>query len=424
MLNRKVGPHITNDFDLRIGSVKSINLQNGLELHELNTGSQKIIKIELVFRAGRIHEELPAIAKAAIRLLKEGPADLGSEETAHIFDFHGAVFKAECHMEYAAVSLVCLTEHFDKVWPVWLNAITNPAFELEALEKYKELSSRKLKEQLVKNDVIAYRSFTEMLFGSAHPYGYNTTPEHIEALQQDQLKRFFNMHCQWHNAFAVLSGNYDDKIRDRLLFDLGSKEVGASQNKVSFPPSASAQGKHLISSDNVHQTSIKTGKLWVPRKHEDYVGLMVLNTVLGGYFGSRLMRNIREEKGYTYGIYSSFDAWQEDGYFYISSEVGNEYVEPTMKELEKEINELKNKRVEEAELKMVKNYLLGQSLNLIDGPFATAQLVKSLRAKALDLNTFSRSVEEIKLLQSDNLIELANKYFDTSDFLTILVGNN
>jgi len=150
----------------------------------------------------------------------------------------------------------------------------------------------------------------------------------------------------------------------------------------------------------------------------------VLNTILGGYFGSRLMRNIREEKGYTYGIYSSFDAWLREGYFYISTDVGAEYTEKTMEEIAVEIGKLKQYPVEEAELKMVKNYLLGQSLNLIDGPFATAQLIKSLKAKNLDLNTFEKAVETIKKIDASRLTELANTYLDTESFTTVLVGNN
>lgn len=422
MLNRKIGPRITNDFNLRIGNVSSLKLANGLELYELNTGTQSIVKLELVFRTGRIHEKKPAISKAAIKLLSESGRKYNAEELAYFFDYHGAVFKSETGMEYSSVSLVCLTQHFEKLWPVWLETVLKPLYNADELEKYRSLASRKLKEQLSKNDVIAYRSFTENLFGAQHPYGYNTEPEDIEALQVQDLDNYYRENCGLANAFFVVSGQYTEKIKQQIITSLLECDPGIASPTLEFPDVETTRGEHRIKIGNSSQTSIKTGQLWVDRRHPDYVALRFLNTVLGGYFGSRLMKNIREEKGYTYGIYSSFDAWKNGGYFYISTDVGNEYIDRTISEILKEIQILKTNEIPDIELKMVKNYLLGQSLNLLDGPFATAQLVKSLRAKDLDLGLFEDAVSQIKTLDAKRLRRLANEYLRPEEFTSVLVA--
>lgn len=422
MLNRKVGPAITTNFRLQIQDVETTRLANGLELYELNTGSQEIIKIELVFRKGRIHEKRPAVAKAAVKLMREASLSRNAEETARFFDFHGAVIKSECYMEYASLSLICLTKHFKDLWSAFLECLQQPSYETEDLEKYVDIGSKKLREQLAKNDVVAYRLFTEQIFGKNHPYGYNTELEDILALTVDDLRQYFADALETADKFAVMSGHYSAGLAELVKKDLSRLPLRKDVEELTFPP-LPAEVKYLRQeTDNKHQASIKLGRIWVPRHNNDFIPLRFLNTVLGGYFGSRLMKNIREEKAYTYGIYSAFDAWLREGYFYVSSDVGADYVEPTIKEIMKEIRQLKEKAVEEAEIRMVKNYLLGQSLNLIDGPFATAHLVKSIRAKNLPLSSFELAVEEIKHLNSQQLLELAYRYFDTDHFTTVIVG--
>ena len=422
MLNRKIGPKITSDFDLRIRNVSEHRLHNDFEIYELNSGTQEIIKIELVIRAGRVNESKPAVSKAAIKLLREASKSMNAEETANFFDFYGSVFKTESGMEYSSISLICLNKHFNELFPVWLEGFLNPEYGQEELSKYKELNSKKLLDQLSKNDVIAYRSFTETLFGSHHPYGYNTEAGDILSIQTEDLISYKGANCSLANAFLVLSGKYDDRIRDQIFEAFSNLALGQKAVKPEFPSPSNATGEFRIRTNNELQTNLKLGQIWVPRNHPDYVGLKFLNTILGGYFGSRLMKNIREEKGFTYGIYSAFDAWQEEGYFYVSSDVGSDYLDQTIDEIHKEINILKSNKIGDDELNMVRNYLLGQSLNLIDGPFATAQLVKSLKAKELNMDRFELAIEEIKSIDAQRLMDLSHQYLNTDSFTQVLVG--
>ena len=169
------------------------------------------------------------------------------------------------------------------------------------------------------------------------------------------------------------------------------------------------------------QTAIKVGCKLFNRNHPDFNGLYILNTILGGYFGSRLMANIREDKGYTYNIFSSVDAMFHDGYFYVGTEVGNEFTEKTLAEIYREMNLLKENLIEEEELNMVKNYLLGNMLTMLDGPFNVSEVVKTYVVENLPVTDFNKLTQTIKNITAEELRELAKKYFKPENMWEVIV---
>ena len=323
MIDRQKGPKISTEFDLSLKGVKQSILDNGIELYEVNAGTQNIIKIELVFRTGRVHEKAKAIASSALSLIREGSTRHSAEELAYEYDFYGATVKASCNMEYASISLVVLERYFDKIWPTWLHMILFPAYSKDEVEKYSRVYSQRLSNQLAKNDVLSYRSLTEYIFGSTHPYGYNTEPEDIKSLNRDDVLDFYNKNIGVDNAFLLLSGRFSEKTRAAITTSIGSIKRKTQHPVPQFERSVTTPKVLQIPTQNDIQTSIKYGKALFHRKHEDYNDMKFLTMVLGGYFGSRLMKNIREEKGYTYGIYSSMHGWKEGGFIYISADVDN-----------------------------------------------------------------------------------------------------
>ncbi|NNF21322.1 MAG: insulinase family protein, partial [Saprospiraceae bacterium] len=190
-----------------------------------------------------------------------------------------------------------------------------------------------------------------------------------------------------------------------------------------FKEEKSADSFLRIKTNNQVQTSLKIGRKLFSRKHSDFSRVQVLNTILGGYFGSRLMKNIREDKGFTYGIYSSVDTWKRDGFFYISADLGNDFVREANDEIYKEIDKLKSDLVPYNEFSMVKNYMLGQILHLVDGPFATGQLIKSIYAKDLDIEHFKNHIKTIKSMTRNEVMEMAQKYLEKNTLTTVLAGN-
>jgi predicted Zn-dependent peptidase len=180
--------------------------------------------------------------------------------------------------------------------------------------------------------------------------------------------------------------------------------------------------QEIIPRKEVFQSAIRVGKELFNRHHTDYAGMQVLNTVLGGYFGSRLMKNIREDKGYTYGIGSMIISLHHSGYFVIASEVGTGVTKKAVKEVFVEINRLRNELIPENELSLVKNYIMGQIIRMFDGPFATADTIKSILEYGLDFDYYDRTIETIMGITAVELRDLANKYLKPETFTEIIAG--
>ncbi|NNE26721.1 MAG: insulinase family protein [Saprospiraceae bacterium] len=421
--NRQQGPRIFSDYNIQLPSFKSTMLANDLELIELNDGSQEIIRVDYVYKSGRVNESVRASAKASFYLLREGTRNTTAHQIAEKFDYYGAYIRVFAGLEYSSLSLVVMSKYFEEVWPVFLEMITDPDFTEDELSSYKRIYSEKLRNELSKNDVLAYRRLTEIIFGDQHPYGYNTEPSDILALKLDQVNAYRDTCHGTNNALAVISGKYSEKVSELCKASLGAIDMKTSTFKQEF---FNPDIKHVfekLATDQTVQTSLKIGRKLFKRKHSDFSKMQVANTLLGGYFGSRLMKNIREEKGYTYGIYSSVDVWKEDGFFYISADVSNNAIEPTIEEINKEIKRLQTEPVPDNEFRMVKNFMLGQILHLIDGPFASGQLIKNIYAKELDIEHFKNHIDGIKGTTKNDVMEMARKYLDEKSFITVLAGN-
>lgn len=269
---------------------------------------------------------------------------------------------------------------------------------------------------------MAYREITAMMYGYEHPYGYNSTPEDYDRLKTNHLKAFHQKHFHSANCQIILSGKTNPAMIAKLDELVGNQfpegKNGHYDHQISEHPD---KFKEFRVKGQSMQTAIRIGRRMVPRKHPDYHGLFVLNALLGGYFGSRLMNNIREDKGYTYGIHSTIDSMRHGSYFYIGTETGNEVAELTRKEIYKELKILREELVNEEELTRVRNYLLGNILTSLDGPFNVAALNKMLVLEGLDISYIDKLVGIIKTITPTEIRGLANKYFQPDDLLEVHV---
>jgi predicted Zn-dependent peptidase len=158
------------------------------------------------------------------------------------------------------------------------------------------------------------------------------------------------------------------------------------------------------------------------RKHPDFIPFTILNTVLGEYFGSRLMSNLREDKGYTYGVNSMVSEYQNIGYFLIATDVAAEHVDSALKEIRFEIEKLQTELIEQEELDLVKNYLLGQLLKSADGPYAMTDLYVHLQSFGLEVDYYNRYIHEINEITSEELQDCAKKYLNWDDLTIVTAG--
>jgi len=420
-VDRTIAPPIHLISKIELPKPERILLSNGIPVHISNMGTQEVMKLQVAIRAGRPYEDTQMAARATGRMLREGTKRMNSAQIAEAFDFYGASLSLPTSLDYASLVYYSMTKHFPKLIALVTDLLTQPTFPEKELTTFKENSKRRLQIDLTKNDVVAYRKITELIFGETHPYGYNSTADKYEGIQRSDLVHHFQKNFHANHCVIFLSGKIDDTILELLDKHLGQIPMGIAQTPVFPKPSSAPPQKVQFTLLNSSQKAIRIGKRSMTRNHPDYIGFMVVNTILGGYFGSRLMMNIREDKGYTYNIYSLQDSMQQDACFYISTEIGNELLKPTLQEIYLELERLQTDLVPSEELNMVKNYLLGNMLNMVDGPFKVTNVVKTFVLENRPFEGFQQMVDLIRSISAQEIRDLAQKYLKSEDMWEVVV---
>jgi len=425
MLNRKESPFIKDavEFNLQLKPYQKYTLDNGVPVYAIDAGAQEVVQIELVFYAGNWFEEQKSVAAATNYLLKNGTSGKTAFEINEEFEYYGAYCNRSCFNETAVVSLSSLSKQLPAILPVVREMITDSVFSEAELDIYKQNSKQRIKVNLQKCDFVATRLIDAYLFGEQHPYGKYTNPEDLDALNSQLLKEFFKQYYLNGQCVIFVSGKLPADIEIQLNSAFGDLSLKPFNNQLStIIQTPAAEKKYRIQNDAEGvQGAIRIARPFPTRHHPDFMKVMVLNTVFGGFFGSRLMSNIREDKGYTYGIHSYVQNHLHDSAWMISTEAGKEVCEATIEEIYKEMKLLREDLVEEDELMLVRNYLIGTILGDLDGPFQIMGRWKNLKLNNLDGDYFYRSIETIKTISAEELRELAKKYLNREDFYEIVV---
>jgi len=422
MPDRTKAPTIAEITHLQVPPYEIHHLSNGIPLYVVHMGTQDVVKIEVVFHAGRPFEHKRLVSRATLSQIKEGTIRHSSADIAETMDFYGATLQTPYSLDTSNVALYSLNKYFHKVLPLMAEIIEAPIFPQKELDSFIQRNQVDLQVELSKTDVVAYRTITELIFGENHPYGYNSFPDTYSALLREDLERHFQQHYVAGNCAIFLSGKIQPDMIP-LIDDHLSRAIRQGKTSPYLPEikSATPQRLHVNHPDSV-QSALRIGRRLFSRTHPDYAGMYVLNTILGGYFGSRLMTNIREEKGYTYNIYSSLDPMRYDGAFFITTETGTEFLKDTIREIYEEIDILCEEPIESDELEMVRNYLLGGFLNMLDGPFNVADIVKTVIIEDLPSDYFQQIVQSVRQIGPADLQSLAQQYFQPADLWEVSVG--
>jgi predicted Zn-dependent peptidase len=423
VLDRSKAPAIQENIKIHIPKTHSFKLDNGIEVFEINMGTQNILKVEMVFNAGRIYESKKLAGRVTASILKEATKNYSSSDLAEKIDFYGATIMSSSNMDHASLTLICLNKYFGGMLDILIDIWTNPLFQEDELEKYRNKVKQQLKINLSKNEVLAYREFTRRIFSDKHPYGFNSTEDLYNELHRQDLINHYRSQYFRTDTKIFISGLIDDSHRQLLNKTLGAITLDSPMNEATYPQLKETTSQKIqIKGEQEYQSAIRVGKKLFNRSNKDYAPFYFMNTIFGGYFGSRLMKNIREEKAYTYGIHSYMDTLRLDGYFSISTEVGNEYLEPTLKEVFFEIEKMKNDLVSDHEYIMARNYLLGQFLNMLDGPLKVSQIMKTMIMSGKDLSFIQDMIQKIKNTNKQEIRDLAIKYLKADELMSVTVG--
>jgi len=423
-LNRNFAPGIRTLEAINYQQPVIHKLDNGIPVYQLQTGTQDIVKIEFIFNAGVWYEQKSLVSWFTNKMLKEGTKTFTAGQIADKIDYYGAYLELNADKDKAYVTVYTLNKYLTEILPVVEDVIFNPQFPKNELN----IKIQNKKQEYIVNSKkvrnLARWKFNELLFGENHPYGKFVNEADYDAIKQEDLIEFHHNNYFITDCKIITAGN----IRKDLL-EILNKHFGKYTDKnsrkghqVVMAESSKLQMVHYKKEDAL-QSAIRIGKKLFNKKYPDFLKLKVLNTILGGYFGSRLMTNIREDKGYTYGIGSAIVSLQHSGYFFITSEVGAEVTQKAIDEIYHEIDVLQNEKVPESELILVKNYMLGSFLRSIDGPFALSENFKGLVEYDLDYNYLKSFVEIVKQINADEILILAQRYLDKNSLIELKVGS-
>ncbi|MEP6673551.1 MAG: pitrilysin family protein [Ferruginibacter sp.] len=425
MINRLAAPPIKDatEFDLQLKPYEKFILDNKVPVYAVDAGVEDVLQIELVFYAGNCFEKANVVATAVNSLLKNGTSKKNAFAINEHFEYYGSYCNKSCHNETAVLSLHTLNKHLAKLLPVMQEMITDSIFTEEELNIYKQNNKQRLLVSLKKSEFVAGRLIDAYLYGENHPYGKYTNAEDIDALTTEQLKEFFRQYYVQGNCVIFVAGKLPADIGKQLNDNFGSLPLLPPTLIVPYPAITPATEKkfHINNDPNGVQGSIRMARSFPNRHHPDFMKVMVLNSLFGGFFGSRLMSNIREDKGYTYGIHSYLQNHIEQSAWLISTEAGKDVCDATLSEIYKEMQLLKDEAVDDEELSLVKNYMIGSILGDLDGPFQIIGRWKNLILNGLDEKYFNASVDTIKNITAAELIELSKKYLNPEDFYELVV---
>ena len=424
-MNRKTAPAIKDaiDYTLLLKPYEHSRLDNGIDVYSVNAGAQEVIQIEIVFYAGNSFDQQKGVAAATNFLLKNGTSQKSAFQINEAFEYYGGYCNRTCYNETAVVSLHSLTKHVDKLLPVIHEMLTDSVFPEEELKVYQQNAKQRLKVNLQKAEFVAGRLIDSYVYGEQHPYGVYTNPLDIDNLTTEACKGFYKERYLNGNCIIFVAGNLPKDIIQQLNSVFGKLSVSKHEVKIPvYHVMPAIEKKYRIENDdNAVQGAIRLASPFPNKNHPDFKKAMVLNTVFGGFFGARLMSNIREDKGYTYGIYSYIQNHLQNTAWMVSTEAGKDVSEATIEEIYKEMKRLREEKIGEEELLLVRNYMVGGILGELDGPFQIMAKWKNIILNNLDENYFYDSVHEIKTVSADTLMELANKYLLPENFYELVV---
>lgn len=394
--------------------------KNGVKIYTLHSDDFEVVRFTFVFRAGTSMQHKPFTASATLNMLSEGSRSMTAQQIAETLDFYGTYFDLNIDRDYVYISLALLTKFCDNMFPVLREIILNPTFNDSELRTYCNKRQQGLAIERRKIDVQSRELFGQALFGSEHPYGASDDESLYNNITREDLVKLYSELYTAENCFVVCSGNIDQSVI-RNLEQIVEALPSGRKPEVTLPkPETTYSIRKPI--DTAVQSSIRIGRLLFPRSHPDFVGMQVVAMILGGYFSSRLMQNLREKNGYTYGVMAAMINFDKEGYLAIATQVRHEEAEAALAEIYFEIERLRRELISEEELQLAKNMMIGEILRILDGPFGIADVTIENIMCGTDNSATEENLQAILAITPEQVQELAVKYLRREDLVEVVVG--
>lgn len=425
MLNRSLQPLIREPKQLEVPLPELRIMKNGIPLHILNAGDNEVVRIDLLMKGGRWQQTQRLQALFTNRMLREGTRRYAAAQIAEKLDYYGAWLELSSSSEYAFVTLYSLNKYLPQTLDVFESIVKEPVFPEKELGIIIDSNVQQFLVNSSKVDFLAHRTLVNAVYGDKHPCGQLVQEEDYNLINPAVLQTFYDRYYHSGNCSIYLSGKVSEDTIGRVQNLFGSEPFGKGFLKPEKPlylPETSPGKRFFAERADAMQSAVRLGMLTADRRHPDYLKARVLVTLFGGYFGSRLMSNIREEKGYTYGISAGIMPYPDSGLLVINTETANEFVEPLIREVYHEIDRLQNDLVSLEELDMVKNYMLGDTCRSYESAFSLADAWIFIHTSGLTASYVGDVVEAVKTVTPAEIRELATRYLCKETLKEVVSG--
>lgn len=413
-------PSIIPPASLNIPSAEKRIMTNSSELYILRNSDQGVVRASFVFRAGTSYQSRPFCASATVNTLAEGSARLSAEEIAERLDFLGSYYDANIDRDYAVVTFCSIGKFAAETFDIAAEVVLRPAFPEKEIASYCLKRKEQLTIQRRKPDYISSELFARSIFGPEHPYGITSDQSAYDTLTREDIAEFYNSHYTAANCFAILCGHVREEDIAAVAAILNSLPSGRKVER-EIPAPAPVKSERVALPDSV-QSSVKIGRPLFPRSHPDFITMQVLSTALGGYFGSRLMQNLREKNGYTYGAYAATVNYDLSGYFMMGAEVAASATGRAVETMLHEAERLCRRPLPSGEMQMVRNMIFGDAQRILDGPFGVADVTIENIQNGTDNGYTERFLERVKTISPKELLMAARKYLAPENLTVTVAG--
>ncbi len=417
ILDRTQAPPFRLSSDYSLAQPETFKLSNGVELFAFRELEQEVVKLELVFEAGKWYEPKMGVSHFTSQMLSKGTEKRNSFQIAEVIDTLGGHLEINQGYDVVTVSLFSLRKNIVAALDIVIDLLINPSFDGEELRLMKEIFTQGLRVNNGKTSVVASKDIRSAIFGKNHPYGSSVEEEDVKKIERKDLRTFFLDRFSLNSAFLIgkLSDSEMSEVIGMLPPSLSHRKERSKFERV---PGSSV----LVPRPTSVQASIRLGKKCLPKSDsKEYFDAVMFNHILGGFFGSRLMKNIREEKGLTYGIYSSMNHLLRDSFWVIGAEVNQQNAGRAIEEIKHEIKVLQDELVSEQELEIARNYFIGSWQSENSTLFSVAEKVKNTHLYGLSDNYYTSLMEHIQKI-TPLQIQSAAASFGSSDLIEVRVG--
>ena len=425
MLDRTTPPSIRPLGAFSLTRPERLKLKNGIPLNIIRAGSQEVVRFDVLIGAGQWHQTQALQAMFANRMLREGTSSLTSAQIAEKLDYYGAWLELSSSPNCGFITLYSLNKYFPKTLAIIADMLMNPLFPEKELEVVVESNRQQFLVNSTRVEVIARKNFNRALFGEQHPFGRYAEEADYGRLTAEVLREFYRKYYHSGNCTLYVSGKVTPEIERCIEENLGDAPWGETR-EVSplqlIDPQPTTEKRVFVEKADALQSSLKMGCFVMDRLHPDFLKTRAMVTLFGGYFGSRLMSNIREDKGYTYGIGAGIVNCPGSGVMAITTEADNQYIEAIVKEVYHEMDRLCNDLAPQEELEMLKSYMLGDFCRSYEGPFSLFEAWIYVQTADLDDDFFNRQVDSIRSITAEEIRDLAQRYLCKEKLIEVVAG--